>query len=720
VTIFDQSLDRAVGPKTARALAASSLQLRTVGDLVRHYPRRYLKRGELTDLDSLLIGEEVTVLAKVSSVQIRRMHSRPGVRLEVVVTDGTGELLLTFFGKHERSVEWRKKDLVAGRTGLFAGTVGAFRNTRQLTHPEYMMLPDAADAGGVAAAYADEVIPVYRATSKLKSWQIAQCVETVLTVIDRVPDPVPMAVAQRLALMDGDAALRKVHRPDTVKEAERARHRLRFEEAFVLQIELARRRSDAEAVPAQARTGKVDGILDAFDRQLPFTLTDGQRAVGDEIAKDLAADHPMHRLLQGEVGSGKTVVALRAMLRVVDSGGQAALLAPTEVLAQQHYRSLRALLGPLAEAGMLGGADTGTQVALLTGSMGAQTRRTAMLAAASGEAGIVVGTHALLEEKVQFADLGMVVIDEQHRFGVEQRAALADKGNGAARPHVLVMTATPIPRTVAMTVFGDLWVSTLSEVPAGRADVATHVVPLNERPRFLARVWERVAEEVAAGHQVYIVCPRIGDERSDAESELVAVLDLADQLRSGPLSDVPIGILHGRMSPEDKEEAMGAFASGQVPVLVTTTVVEVGVDVPTASAMVVMDADRYGVSQLHQLRGRIGRGDVAGVCLLVTTAEHGSKARVRLDAVAATRDGFKLSQVDLEQRREGDVLGVSQHGRSSLRLLRVIKDENLIMIARDEASTLISRDPTLDNHPDLADAVAALTVDDQADYLDKA
>jgi ATP-dependent DNA helicase RecG len=436
----------------------------------------------------------------------------------------------------------------------------------------------------------------------------------------------------------------------------------------------------------------------------------------------------MHRLLQGEVGSGKTVIALRAMLQVVDAAGQAALLAPTEVLAQQHYRSIASMLGPLAMAGQLGGAEHATRLTLLTGSLSAPARRRALLEAASGEAGIVIGTHALLQDRVQFADLGLVVIDEQHRFGVEQRDSLRDKA-GDGRPHMLVMTATPIPRTVAMTVFGDLDTSTLTELPLGRSPISTHVVPLAERPHYLARTWQRVKEEVAAGRQAYVVCPRIGDEASsDADDELagdgrapVAVLDLAAELSAGPLAGVRLGILHGRLPAEEKEKVMLAFADGFVDVLVTTTVVEVGVDVPNAVVMVIMDADRFGVSQLHQLRGRVGRGRDPGLCLLVTAVQETMLARARLDAVAGTTDGFALSRIDLEQRREGDVLGTVQAGRkSSLKLLQLLRDEDLIGHAREEATRLVDSDPALAGEPGLAAAVRALVDAEHTSYLEKA
>ena len=722
---WDEPLTKVFDRRTANALA-SSLDVHTVGDLLRHYPRRYAVRGELTDLHSLRPGDQVTVLAMVEKVSTRRMKTRKGGITDVVVTDGRSRLALTFFNQ-----VWRERELQPGRIGLFAGTVGIYQKHRQLAHPEYLLLPEGSDVTTVAEEFAEELIPVYPATANLATWKISRCVRVVLDTLGAVPDPIPPQIRRRMGLMDAAAALRTVHRPASRENAERARHRLRFEEAFVLQVELARRRESAAALPAVPRKPAPGGLLDAFDARLPFRLTAGQLRVGEEIAADLARDHPMHRLLQGEVGTGKTVVALRAMLAVVDSGGQAVLLAPTEVLAQQHHQSLTELLGPLSESGLLGGSDLGTRVALLTGSLGAPARRETLRQAASGEAGLVVGTHALLEEQVTFADLGLVVVDEQHRFGVEQRAALGSRDSGGSRPHVLVMTATPIPRTVAMTVFGDLWVSTLSELPAGRADVTTHVIPIDERPHFLDRAWQRIREEVGQGHQVYIVCPRIGGDEAETDAETldddddsrrpIAVLDIVEMLRGGPLAGLDIEILHGRLPAEAKDRAMRRLARGEASVLVATTVVEVGVDVATASMMVVMDADRFGVSQLHQLRGRIGRGEIPGLCLLVTTVPEGSPARERLDAVAATRDGFTLARIDLEQRREGDVLGAAQSGRrSSLRLLSVIHDENLILAAREAASLYVADDPELRRWLPLADAVSELAGDQRADYLEKA
>ena len=734
------------GKKTSEAFE-KVFGIRTVGDLLRHYPRRYYTRGELTPLAELREGDHVTVLARVESATLAQ-YSRSRFpnggrkttdRAEVTVTDGTATLTLTFFGGAGHHV----RALQRGKIGLFAGTVSTFRGRRQLVHPEYELLPvDAVDAettAEAAAEYATELIPVYPASARLSSWRISRAVQVVLNILDIGEDPLPEDVRQQHDLWPREMAIRAIHRPQDRSDLQRARKRLKWDEAFVMQAALAQRRMAAAAMPAMPRPPEPDGIAAEFDRRLPFTLTEGQRFVGEVIARDLSCAYPMNRLLQGEVGSGKTVVAVRAMLQVVDAGGQAALLAPTEVLAQQHYRSITALLGPLASAGQLGGAEHATRVALLTGSTGVRARRSALSDAFTGDAGILIGTHALLEDRVQFADLGLVVIDEQHRFGVEQRDALRDKAAGS-RPHVLVMTATPIPRTVAMTVFGDLEVSTLAELPAGRSPIATHVVPAAERPRYLERAWQRVREEIAAGRQAYVVCPRIGDEApgeaagddggiaaDDADADFtarrppLAVLEVAPALEGGPLAGLRLGILHGRLNPDEKDRVMTAFTAGEIDVLVATTVIEVGVDVPNATAMVVMDAERFGVSQLHQLRGRVGRGVAAGLCLLVTDAPENSPSRERLDAVAATSDGFRLSRLDLEQRREGDVLGATQAGRrSSLKMLRLLADEELIAFARQEASAVVEADPQLAGHPALREAIDDLLGPQRVEFLDKA
>jgi ATP-dependent DNA helicase RecG len=738
MAILEDPLYLVVGDRAAKPLDRA-LELRTVGDLLRHYPRRYETRGELTDLASLRDGEYVTVQAEVARVTSRPWRGRRGSILEATVTDGHGQLILTFFARGRQ--DWREKQLAPGTRGLFSGQVSTFRGKRQLAHPDYELLDEGDDAAHAAAEYAAEMIPVYPAAKEITSWQIARSVRIVLDVLD-IEDPMPRAIRDRHGLCGLADALRGIHRPIDWADVQRATKRLKWDEAILLQVVLAQRRLAATAYSAAPRPRAAGGLLDAYDARLPFELTVGQDLAGATIGDELAVDHPMHRLLQGEVGSGKTVIAVRAMLQVVDAGGQAALLAPTEVLAQQHFRSITEQLGPLAQAGELGGAEQATRVALLTGSLGMAARRRALLEAASGTAGIVIGTHALLEEQVQFADLGLVVIDEQHRFGVEQRDALRSKA-GEGRPHVLVMTATPIPRTVAMTVFGDLEMSTLTELPAGRSPIATHVVPAAEKPRYLDRVWERLREEAARGRQCYVVCPRIGEggpagggpgeggpsgeeapplsEAGDGARPPLAVTDLAADLEQGPLAGLRLAVLHGRLPPDEKDRVMLAFAAGSVDVLVTTTVVEVGVDVPNATAMVIMDADRFGVSQLHQLRGRVGRGSHEGLCLLVTEAEADGKARQRLDAVAATVDGFKLSRLDLEQRREGDVLGAAQAGRkSSLKLLTLLKDEDLIGDARQEAQRLVDADPALAREPALAAAVRVLLDRERADYLEKA
>jgi ATP-dependent DNA helicase RecG len=724
---WDSKLATVAGKSAARIEKAFGY--RTVGDLLRHYPRRYVPKGSLSDLDGLEEGAHVTVIAEVLSVQkkeyVDRRTRRPAYRLEVVVATGDRELMLTFFDKKKHVADWRAQQISVGMHGVFSGKAGRFRNRWQLTNPQTQLFAggdEGEDTAHVAYELQPNLLRLYPASAAVQSWQLERAVDMALALVDDVPEPVPPAVRLAHGLLSSRQALEWMHRPDSWEDQKAAERTLRFEEAFVTQTVLARRRAELAKVPAQARTGVDGGLLDRFDARLPFDLTEGQREVSRQILDDLAGGHPMHRLLQGEVGSGKTVVALRAMLRVVDSGGQAALLAPTEVLAQQHHRSITAMLGDLAAAGMLGGADGATGVVLLTGSTSAAARREALLDAASGAAGIVIGTHALLEEHVQFVDLGLVVVDEQHRFGVEQRAALAAKA-GESRPHVLVMTATPIPRTVAMTVFGDLETSTLRELPAGRPPIQSTVVPMRYQPSWLDRAWDRVREEVQQGRQAYVVCPRVDpdDKPGPGEVRLAAVEEVAPLLAEGPLQGLRVDALHGRMVPDRKETVMRAFATGEVDVLVATTVIEVGVDVPNATVMVVLDADRFGVSQLHQLRGRVGRGGHSGLCLLVTQAEQGTAALDRLAAVAATTDGFELSRVDLEQRREGDVLGAAQSGsRSGLKLLSVLEHEEEIVAARETATQVVTEDPDLVHNAELAEAVRRLDESEQSAYLEKA
>ncbi|PWI15211.1 ATP-dependent DNA helicase RecG [Streptomyces sp. Act143] len=732
VPALEEPLKKVLGPPTAKVMA-EHLGLHTVGDLLHHYPRRYEERGQLTHLADLPMDEHVTVVAMVADARLHTFASAKaprgkGQRLEVTITDGNGRLQLVFFGA---GVHKPHKELLPGTRAMFAGKVSVFNRRLQLAHPAYELLRG--DSDETVETWAGALIPLYPATAKLESWKIGKAVQTVLPSAQEAVDPLPDSLREGRGLVSLPEALLKIHRPHTKADIEDARSRLKWDEAFVLQVALARRRHADAQLPAVARRPQPDGLLSAFDDRLPFTLTEGQQKVSKEIFDDLATEHPMHRLLQGEVGSGKTMVALRAMLATVDAGGQAAMLAPTEVLAQQHHRSIVEMMGELAEGGMLGGAEHATKVVLLTGSMGTAARKQALLDLVTGEAGIVIGTHALIEDKVQFHDLGLVVVDEQHRFGVEQRDAL--RGKGKQPPHLLVMTATPIPRTVAMTVFGDLETSVLDQLPAGRSPIASHVVPAADKPHFLARAWERVREEVENGHQGYVVCPRIGDAidepadpkkaRRSAEDEAekrppLAVLEVADQLTKGPLKGLRVEVLHGRMHPDDKDAVMRRFAAGETHVLVATTVIEVGVNVPNATAMVIMDADRFGVSQLHQLRGRVGRGSAAGLCLLVTEMPEASAARQRLNAVASTLDGFELSRIDLEQRREGDVLGQAQSGaRTSLKVLAVIEDEEVIAEAREEAVAVVEADPELANLPGLRTALDALLDEEREQYLEK-
>ena len=711
-----------VGDRTAKVLD-TVFGYRTVSDLLHHYPRRYLVRGELSDIAELNEGDEVTVLAEIYSSSSRKLQGRKGSILEVIVTDGSAKMSLTFFNQ-----AWREKELRVGRQGLFAGKVGVFNGKRQLAHPDYEMVPDGSDVDSAVADFAGKFLPVYPASSKLPSWKIAQCVKLAIDSLDEVPDFIPPHILEKFKYPSAQQALAQIHNPVDLDSAELSKARLTFDEAFLLQLLLLERRAELRALKTVARPVKSGGILETFDKSLPWKLTPGQVEVSREIESDLAADIPMHRLLQGEVGSGKTVVALRAMLAVVDSGGQAALLAPTEVLAAQHLRTIEKLLGPLAQGGMLGGVENATQITLLTGSQNTAARKEALALAASGQAGIVIGTHALLSESVVFNDLGLIVVDEQHRFGVEQRDAL--KAKAVNPPHLLVMTATPIPRTVAMTVFGDLDISTLRELPLGRQPITTHVVPTMEKPTFLDRAWERIREEVSQGHQAYIVAPRIAagsSEDADLDflygeqsPDIASVEELAPKLHGGALKGLRIAPLHGRLTTELKDATMQAFSAGEIDVLVSTTVIEVGVDVPNATVMVIMDADRFGVSQLHQLRGRVGRGTSPGLCLLVSGAPIETPARERLEAVAKTQDGFELSRIDLEQRREGDVLGASQSGaRSHLRLLRVVRDEGIIEEARNVAAELLESDSSLKGYPLLKHELEMLKKEQTSSYIDK-
>ena len=730
---LSDSVAKVVGGKTADVLE-KSFGMKTVEDLLRYYPRRYVVRGELSNISELIEGEETTVLAAIDSVNHRNIKSKH--LLEVIITDGTSKMSCTFFNQ-----PWRERALKPGTQGLFAGKVGTFKGRAQLTHPDYHLIIDGENPDEEAASFAGKFIPVYPTTSKMQTWKLTKCIELAVDALDDVEDFIPQSILQELKLPTLKEALKRIHAPESLADAESAKKRLTFDEALLLQLLLAQRRAEIAGLAATPRNISTDGLVAKFEAMLPFEYTEGQKEVIKEIENDMRKAHPMHRLLQGEVGSGKTVIALRAALSVIESGGQAALLAPTEVLAVQHGKTIEKLLGELAFGGTIIGGEFGTQISLLTGSMSKENKKKELERIASGEVGIVVGTHALIQDGVEFKDLALVIVDEQHRFGVEQRDALRMKAK--VPPHLLVMTATPIPRTVAMTIFGDLDISTLRQLPGGRSPIATHVIPVLEKPKYLERAWERIKEEVGKGHQAYIVAPRISDnsetkvkfsekdiaiaklmgdslEDLDSDEDLASVEGLAPKLATGPLKGLRIAPLHGRQSSELKEETMDAFSKGEIDVLVSTTVIEVGVDVPNASTMVIMDADRFGVSQLHQLRGRVGRGKVPGLCLLVSRSAQDSVAMERLNAVAGTLDGFELSRIDLDQRREGDVLGSAQSGRKShLRLLKVLRDEAVIENARKVAIKIIEEDPKLINNKILASEVLKLKEQEETSFIDK-
>ena len=704
-------LENVLAPRIAKQLAA--FDLNTVEDLLRYHPRKYADPGKQLAIEQLDVGEHVSVFGEVVSAQVLS-NANGGSRLIAVITDGMHQLNLTFFGKSRDKLAYRLRELKPGARGIFTGTVSQFNFTMQLTHPDYALVSDTHDESEIKLQ-ATKPIPLYRANSKTPTWIIQKAIEEVLDKLDKtlIADPIPNIISSAENLVPLATAFEYLHRPDDEAQWQAARERFRFEEALVLQTALAQKRNK-EAKTTKRRLlpdTNSQSRLEKFDAMLPFTLTDGQQRIGEILSKDLASDHPMQRLLVGEVGSGKTVIALRAMLQAIDAGAQAVLLAPTEILAQQHARSIAKLLGPLAKPGPFS-APPAVRVELLTGSSMTAARRKALLSTISGEPVLLVGTHALLEEKVKFFDLGLVVVDEQQRFGVEQRDKLRAKGNN---PHLLVMTATPIPRTIALTAFGDLDVVELREMPPGRQPISSYVVHTNNK-RWVERTWDRVAEEVKQGHRVFVVCPRIVESE---DTELASVEAVLAELQQNPaLIGIKVEAIHGQMKASEKDEAMQRFANGETPIVVATTVIEVGVDIPEATVMVVLDADRFGVSQLHQLRGRIGRGNKPGLCLLMTSADPSSIGGQRVAAVAETNDGFILAQKDLEFRAEGDVLGTKQSGRnSSLKLLRVVRDGEILEKAREYANEILAKDPDLATNTALGAAIAALSEAQQANLV---
>ncbi|MBB1484356.1 ATP-dependent DNA helicase RecG [Tessaracoccus sp. MC1865] len=726
---LNRRLGDVVGGPTAKEFA--KLGIHTVDDLLRHVPRRYLAGSEMSDFSGLRVGEDAALVAQVKGAA--KAESNGQFRVNAVITDGQTDVDVTFFaprvknntsyGRASNMADWWVKELLSGdRRGIFIGRVGVFRDQLQLTHPEFVMLDGAAvrnpktekqqnRAAMSRAVQRSTLVGLYPAHGKLPTWVIAEAIQMALPAV--AGDTLPPWVVQEAGVLPFQEALTAVHEPTDRKQAEVGKARLKFDEAFGIQLAMAHRRAQYAGESATPRPRRVGGLLDAFDERLPFTPTKGQLAIGEQVFGELARPAPMNRLLQGEVGSGKTLVALRAMLAVVDSGGQAVLLAPTEVLAKQHFHTIARFMGDLGQGRSLGAHPDATGVVLLTGSRSTQAKREALNAIVTGEAGIVVGTHALLSDPVEFFDLGLVVVDEQHRFGVEQRAALSAKAQH--KPHTLVMTATPIPRSIAMTVFGDLETSELRERPAGRGEVQTVFVDTHRSPTWVTRAWERVREEVGQGRQAFVVCPAITAKEGEG---LTAVEELAPLLAAGPLAGLRIGVVHGKQHVQDRDAAMEAFAAGDLDVLVATTVIEVGVDVPNATVMVIMDADRYGLSQLHQLRGRIGRGGHTGLCLLLAAIGDNVDAHTRLTALTTTTDGFELAELDLQLRREGDVLGAAQSGAGSLKLLRALDDADVITRARKLAEKVLA-DPRSGTDPLLADLMAKAEEVAAAEWMEK-
>jgi ATP-dependent DNA helicase RecG len=738
VASLSDRLDYIVGAKAADSLD-EVFGIRTVDDLLRHYPRSYTEGAAVRDSDDERppAGEHITIVDTITSAVTLPTKKDPRKKIfRITVGSGRSAVTATFF-----NAKYISKDLTKNTRVMLSGEVGFYKGAMQLTHPAFLILdsPDGKHHGtrslkNIAVAseatrgelaiedFERRFFPIYPASTKVQSWDIFSCVRQVLDVLDPVADPLPPELRARFGLISEDEALRAIHLAESESERRRALERLTFDEAVGLQWALVARRHGELSESGPPAPPRSDGMAAELMQRLPFELTAGQREVLDVLSEGLAATRPMNRLLQGEVGSGKTIVAVLAMLQMVDAGYQCALLAPTEVLAAQHLLSICDVLGPLAMGGQLGGDDNATRVALLTGSMTAAQKKNIRAEIASGQVGIVIGTHALLQDAVEFHNLGMVVVDEQHRFGVEQRDQLRAKARAGITPHLLVMTATPIPRTVALTVYGDLETSTLRELPRGRQPITTNVIFVEDKPAWLERAWQRIIEEVADGRQAYVVAPRIDEsdepENGDQNARPSATAEgLFSRLRSAELADLRLGLMHGRLPGDEKDAAMAAFRAGEIDVLVCTTVIEVGVDVPNATVMLVMDADRFGISQLHQLRGRIGRGEHPSLCLLASWVSPGSHAGQRLRAVAETMDGFALADLDLKERREGDVLGRNQSGKAiTLRLLSLADHGTFIEAARDFCIEAYERDPS---NPELALTAARFTNTDRIEYLDK-
>ena len=689
---------KGVGEKKLASL--HEVGIHTVLDLLTTYPRRWVDRTNEARISDLLPGQEALVLVSVRSVTKRMMRNRRTM-VSVVVGDGSGRLQVVFFNQ-----PWREKQLREGLQIALFGKAEVYRGGLQMTNPIVDLIGDRTG----------RIVPVYPQSEKaaLMTWEIAGWVEDALRKCSArgIADPVPESTRRRFALIERGDAFKSIHGPETIAEKEQARRRLAFDELLRVQTTLVMRKRLLERESKAIRhtiNGELTGRLYAA---VPYELTGAQRRVIGEIEHDLAGPHPMHRLLQGDVGSGKTLVAVSAMLTAVQGGHQGALMAPTEVLAEQHVASVRQMLEGVSvpDPGNLFG-DRPLRIELLTNRVTGSDRREVLAGLADGAVDIAIGTHALIQEGVRFHSLGVVVVDEQHRFGVEQRAALRSKGDDDAVPDVLVMTATPIPRTAAMTVYGDLDVSVLDELPPGRTPIVTHWA---DGPLMELAAWATVRDEVAEGRQAYVVCPLI--EESE-KLEVASAQETLDRLVAGELKGLRLGLLHGRLPSSEKEAVMEQFRNGRLDVLVATTVIEVGVDVPNATVMVILDADRFGIAQLHQLRGRVGRGQHASTCWLVTAESSGGNPRV--EALVATTDGFELAEVDLELRGEGTIMNTAQKGRNDLKLASLRRDRELVSLARDAAFSIVDDDPLLDHHPVLLDELRLLFSSEDEEFLFK-
>ena len=687
---------KGVGEAKQRALHEYGIS--DVLELLMTYPRRWVDRTNQQRVADAALGEEVLLVVEVRGVEERQMRNRRKM-VNVRVGDGTGTLRITFFNQ-----PWRARQLTVGLVVAIHGKVEDYRGSLQMTNPVVDLIGDRTG----------RIVPIYPQSEKVRitTWELAALVDQALRRCESrgLADPLPIVDQERLGLVGRFEALRSIHGPESMAAATAARRRLAFDELLRVQVELVRRKRELERT-SQGIEHVVGGeLVERFVGALPFPLTTAQRRAIDEIATDMASPQPMHRLLQGDVGAGKTIVAVAALLNAVSGGHQGALMAPTEVLAEQHGSGVKALLDGLVvvdDDNLFG--ERPLRVELLTNRVTGQDRREVLAGLADGSVDIVIGTHALIQEGVEFGSLGAVVVDEQHRFGVEQRAALRAKSDGVV-PDLLVMTATPIPRTAAMTVYGDLEVSALDELPPGRTPIVTHWAagPLSE-----ASVWASVRDEVETGRQAYVVCPLIEESEN---LEVASAEETFEQLAAGELSNVRVGLLHGRMSSAEKEATMEAFRARDLDVLVATTVIEVGVDVPNATVMVVLDADRFGIAQLHQLRGRVGRGEHASTCWLMTTSED---ANPRIEALVASTDGFELAEIDLELRGEGTLMSSAQKGRSDLRLASLRRDRELIEQAREVAFRIIDDDPELAQSDVLRSEITLLLSEREGDYLTK-